>query len=118
MVSTARRPSKRSPAFMKHADHAKLWRLVEGAVVDAFEAHPTYLTEHGLKSAVNSITKRVVGQLVGHAKGTLAGGRSGDCSREAAANSLPASASSKGRAEGVRVSDARPHLPPAGGLEE
>ena len=38
MVSEARRPSKRSPAFMKHADHAKLWRLVEGAVADAFEA--------------------------------------------------------------------------------
>lgn len=52
---------------MKAPDHHRLWRLVEGAVVDALQAHPDYLTPKGGRSAVESITKRVVGQLVGHA---------------------------------------------------
>lgn len=42
--------------------------MVEGAVVDAFNCHPDYLSDKGMKSAVPSITKRVVGALVGHAK--------------------------------------------------
>ena len=49
----------------KHAAHAWLWRMVEGAVVDAFRSHPDYLTERGTASAVESITKRVVGTLAG-----------------------------------------------------
>ena len=63
----ARRSSPKSRAAMKHADHLRLWRLVEGGVYDAFRAHPDYLTDHGRARAVESITKRVVGQLVGHA---------------------------------------------------
>lgn len=62
-----RRPRPSSPAVLKHGDHLKLWRLVEGAVFDAFMAHPDYLTDRGRDHAVESITKRVVGQLVGHA---------------------------------------------------
>ncbi len=62
------RPTARHPAVMKHRDHARLWRLVEGGVVDAFQCHPTYLTAAGRHAAVQSITKRVVGQIVGHAK--------------------------------------------------
>lgn len=61
------RPSSRSPAAMKYEDHRKLWRMVEGAVYDALRAHPDYLTDRGAKLAASSITKRVVGQLVGHA---------------------------------------------------
>lgn len=57
-----------SSAFMKHSDHKKLWRLVEGAVVDAFTNHPDYLTPRGETHAVESVTKRVVGQIVGRAK--------------------------------------------------
>jgi hypothetical protein len=52
---------------MKYADHRLLWRMVEGAVYDALQAHPDYLTDRGSSLAVCSITKRVVGQLVGHA---------------------------------------------------
>ena len=63
-----RRSNPKSPAFMKHSDHRKLWRMVEGAVADAFNCHPDYLSNKGMKSAVPSITKRVVGALVGHAK--------------------------------------------------
>ena len=62
-----RRPSQSSPAAMKAADHRRLWRMVEGAVLDAFRSHPDYLTARGERHAVESVTKRVVGQLVGHA---------------------------------------------------
>lgn len=62
---------------MKHADHQRLWRLVEGAVTDAFRSHPDYLTDRGTRLAVESVTKHVVGNLVGHAMQTREGGRSG-----------------------------------------
>lgn len=62
-----RRSSLKSPARMKRQDHQRLWRMVEGAVIDALQSHPDYLTPKGEQSAVESITKRVVGQLVGHA---------------------------------------------------
>lgn len=62
-----RRASAKSAARMKAADHQRLWRMVEGAVVDALSSHPDYLTPKGERSAVESITKRVVGQLVGYA---------------------------------------------------
>lgn len=61
------RSRSKSPARMKASDHHRLWRMVEGAVVDALHSHPEYVTEKGARSAVESITKRVVGQLVGHA---------------------------------------------------
>lgn len=77
-----RRPSPRSAARMKAADHRRLWLLVEGAVTDALQTHPDYLTPKGAQSAVESITKRVVGQLVGHAsearkRGPLGASRAG-----------------------------------------
>lgn len=74
-MTAPRRPSRRHPAVMKHRDHARLWRLVEGAVVDAFRSHPGFLTEAGHRSAVQSVTKRVVGQIVGHAKERQGRGR-------------------------------------------
>ncbi len=72
------RPSRRHPAYLKHRDHARLWRLVEGAVVDAFRSHPGFLTDEGHRSAVQSVTKRVVGQIVGHAQQAQPRGRLGD----------------------------------------
>ncbi|PZX03774.1 hypothetical protein [Celeribacter halophilus] len=76
-MTIPRRNSKPSRAAMKHSDHARLWRMVEGAVVDAFKSHPDCLTERGARIAVESVTKRVVGTLVGHAKETQKGGRLG-----------------------------------------
>ena len=38
-------------------------------MANALQAHPEYLTPAGKRAAVESITKRVVGQLVGHANG-------------------------------------------------
>jgi len=75
----------RRPAMMAQPEHSRLWRLVEGGVVDAFTMHPDYLTPAGNASAVRSITKRVVGQLVGHAKQARQRGRLGD-SREGSAS--------------------------------
>lgn len=75
---TARRTHKRSPAFMKAEEHRALWVLVEGGVVDALSRHPDYLTAKGEMSAVQSITKRVVGQLVGRAKQVRKDSRFGD----------------------------------------
>lgn len=59
-----RRASPRSPVRLKYRDHKKLWRLVEGAVVDAVKQHPGYMTDDGLHSMVESVTKRVVGTVV------------------------------------------------------
>jgi len=53
--------------------------MVEGAVVDAFTCHPEYLTGAGRHAAVGSITKRVVGTLVGHADELRKEGRLGGC---------------------------------------
>lgn len=60
---------------MRAEDHRLLHRIVEGAVRDALSTHPEYLTSAGQAWAVQSITKRVTGQLVGYHKGTQAGGR-------------------------------------------
>lgn len=90
-MTTPKRPDRKQPGLLKHSDHARLWGLVEGAVVDAFRAHPEYLTDRGSKAVVYSVTKRVVGQIVGHAKQTLRGSRLGDCRREGDVSSPHAS---------------------------
>ncbi|PQV52874.1 hypothetical protein LX70_03980 [Defluviimonas denitrificans] len=46
-------------------------------MLDAFANHPEYLTEAGKKLAVQSVTKRVVGQIVGHAMEAQARGSFG-----------------------------------------
>jgi hypothetical protein len=76
---TVRRISRKAPFVMDHAEHIRLIRMVEGAVVDAFSQHPDYLTEKGRQAACGSVVKRVVGTLVGHAKETRKGGRFGGC---------------------------------------
>lgn len=77
---------------MKRRDHRLLWNLVEGAVVDAMRSHPDYFTARGEATAVASITKRIVGQLVGYAKGVLRDGRDSDSC---------AAARAKGQRDGV-----------------
>lgn len=77
-----RRTGRRTPAYMARQEHAALWRLIEGAVVDAFNSHPDYLTDKGRASVCQSVTKRVVGQLVSRAKETRKGGGRGPCSAD------------------------------------
>ncbi len=62
------RTSKKSPAYLKHKDHYQLYHAIEGGVVDAFKSHPDYLTDKGRHSAVESITKRVIGSIISHTK--------------------------------------------------
>jgi hypothetical protein len=47
--------------------HQQLWGVVEGAVNDAFNRHPDYLTRKGRSSARVSIVKRVTGTVLSFA---------------------------------------------------
>jgi hypothetical protein len=49
--------------------YRRLWRVVDGAVADAFKMHPDYLTEKGRRgrAARLSVVKRVIGAVVGFA---------------------------------------------------
>lgn len=47
--------------------YAQLWRVVDGAVLDAFNRHPDYLTPKGRRSAKTSIVKRVTGTVLSFA---------------------------------------------------
>lgn len=61
----------------KHGyDYIKLWRVIDGAVFDAFKMHPEYLTDRGHKNARLSVVKRVAGAITGFAA-EAAKGRSG-----------------------------------------
>lgn len=58
----------------------QLWRVVDGAVRDAMASHPDWLaSERAALKLRNSITKRVVGSVMGYAE-TSAWGRSGSSS--------------------------------------
>jgi hypothetical protein len=57
--------------------YSQLWRIVDGAVRDALETHPDYLTKKGMRSARASITKRVTGAVLGYTS-QVAEGRSGE----------------------------------------
>lgn len=69
------KPQKSDPAYRQ------LWRVVDGAVADAFAMHPEYLTTPGFKYARNSVVKRVVGNIMGYAGQVSAQGRSGSVQR-------------------------------------
>jgi hypothetical protein len=59
-----------------HSDYHKIWRIVDGAVSDAFYHHPDYLTPKGKRAARESVVKRVTGAVLSSVvKAT--GGRSG-----------------------------------------
>lgn len=61
-------------------DYHQLWRIVDGAVADAFAMHPDYLSLKGQSlrgGAQQSITKRVVGAIMGYTGQASVQGRSG-----------------------------------------
>lgn len=65
-----KRPAKRTkPLHPDAGPYRQLWRLVDGAVVDALNAHPDYLSTKGYHddTARRSIVKRVVGAVLGYA---------------------------------------------------
>lgn len=51
----------------RSAAYAELWGVVDGAVADAFNTHPDYLTPKGQRSARTSVVKRVTGTVMGFA---------------------------------------------------
>lgn len=58
-------------------NYHQLWKLVDGAVADAFVTHPEYLSgDHREWVVRQSINKRVVGTILGYAE--QAWGRSGN----------------------------------------
>lgn len=58
--------------------YRQIWRIVDGAVVDAFQAHPEYISKgYKVKTVRESVVKRVTGALVGFAEES-AKGRSGE----------------------------------------
>jgi hypothetical protein len=52
---------------MRSTAYAELWGVVDGAVVDAFNNHPDYLTPKGQMSARTSVVKRVTGTVLSFA---------------------------------------------------
>jgi hypothetical protein len=60
-INPATAPVEKDPAYQK------LWRMVDGAVIDGFKNHSDYLTPKGRRSAKNSIVKRVTGTVWGFA---------------------------------------------------
>lgn len=55
-------------------EYRQVWRVVDGAVRSAFDAHPDYVpTGKRLRTVRNSIVKRVTGALIGYAEGSAQG---------------------------------------------
>ena len=59
-----KRAHKKNPAYIKYNKNKKLFRIIEGAVIDAMKQHPEYFTAAAQKTAVVSITKRVIGAVI------------------------------------------------------
>lgn len=53
--------------------YRQLWRVVDGAVADAFAQHPDYLSAKGARAARASVVKRVVGAVLGFAEQSAEG---------------------------------------------
>lgn len=84
--------------------YSQLWRIVDGAVVDALEMHSDYLTPKGKRNARASITKRVTGSVLGFAEQS-AKGRTGSRPAAETGSALPTRPSH--RAAGLAVSIGR-----------
>lgn len=66
-MTTQRKTRRLPPPEVAKPHERQLWRIVEGAVRDAFNCHPDYLTKRGEQAANarRSVTKRVVRSLSG-----------------------------------------------------
>jgi hypothetical protein len=55
--------------------YRRLWRIVDGAVMDAFKMHPDYLSDKGRRgrAARLSIVKRVTGAVASFAEQSAKG---------------------------------------------
>jgi hypothetical protein len=55
--------------------YRRLWRIVDGAVMDAFKMHPDYLSDKGRRgrAARLSVVKRVTGAVTSFAEQSVKG---------------------------------------------
>jgi hypothetical protein len=75
-----RRKSPRTlpPSEQARRAYSELWRIVDGAVADAFNMHPDYIARGARGLTVrNSINKRVVGAVLGYASQGMGSRRGG-----------------------------------------
>lgn len=58
------RQHKRSLAPKGDARYRRMWRVINGAVADAFKMHPDYVEPERRRAARESIVKRVTGAVL------------------------------------------------------
>lgn len=64
-----RRMPKRLKPQKPGDDYRRLWRLVDGAIRDAFAKHPEYVPQGRRETEIrSSLAKRIVGAVKGHAE--------------------------------------------------
>ncbi len=65
-----RKTRRTAPPVQKTGlNYRQLWRIVDGAVADAFRMHPDYLNPARLEKVTRaSVNKRVVGAILGFAE--------------------------------------------------
>lgn len=75
----ARKTRRLKPLKMPNKEYRAIWRVVDGAVRNALDMHPDYLTNKGTQwsAARMSIVKRVTGSILGFQAERLKKGRSG-----------------------------------------
>lgn len=80
-----RKTRRLKPVKMPDSEYRAIWRVVDGAVRNAFDMHPDYLSEKGSKysQARLSIVKRVTGAITGFQAERLKKARSGASFRRA-----------------------------------
>ncbi len=67
MKGRKKRLKPEKPSYQTGFNH-QIWRVIDGAIRDAFTHHPDYLTEKGTKwaTARRSIAKRVTGSVLSY----------------------------------------------------
>jgi hypothetical protein len=48
-------------------EYRQLWRLIDGAILDALNQHPNYVAPEVRRRVRQAIAKRAVGAVMGHA---------------------------------------------------
>lgn len=81
----SRKTRRLKPPKLPNSEYRAIWRVVDGAVRNAFDMHPDYLTEKGTRysQARMSVVKRVTGAILGFQAERLKKARSGASFRRA-----------------------------------
>jgi hypothetical protein len=74
-MSRAKKERLRTPRNKPGAEYKAIWRLIDGAILDALKHHPEYIAPERQQAARNSIIKRATGNVVGYLAQAKRGGR-------------------------------------------